>query len=91
MRHRNAHRKLSRNSSHRRAMLRELKRLVGRRIYVARSVVVVPDELALAIQLLDGRAVSEVRDALMVRLGCQKSKAYCLITAALVRRERRVL
>lgn len=67
----------------RRAMLRTLRALAGKRIYVSRKELVKPDELALALDLLSQMRVNEVRDALMTRLACRKTKAYKLITLAL--------
>lgn len=67
----------------RRAMLRTLRALAGRRLYISRKQLVAPDELAIALDLLGQMRVTEVRDALMVRLGCRKTKAYKLITLAL--------
>jgi len=68
----------------RRSMMRTLRGLAGRRLYIARRDVVAPDQLALAVDLLNQRMrVADCRDALMVRLGIKKTGAYKLITAAL--------
>lgn len=68
----------------RRAMMRALRGLAGRRLYIARRDVVAPDQLALAVDLLNQRRrVADCRDALMVRLCIGKTAAYKLITAAL--------
>lgn len=67
-----------------RAMMRVIRGLAGRRLYIARREVVAPEQLALAIELLNQRMrVAECRDALMVRLGVSRPTAYRLITAAL--------
>lgn len=68
----------------RRAMMRTIRGLAGRRLYIARRELVAPEQLALAVKLLDQRMrVAECRDALMVRLGVSRRTAYHLITAAL--------
>lgn len=68
----------------RRAMMRTIRGLAGRRLYITRRELVAPEQLALAVKLLDQRMrVVECRDALMVRLGCSMRNAYRLITAAL--------
>lgn len=67
----------------RKQVLRALKGLAGRRLFIARRAVVAPDELALAAALMDERPMAEAVHALCVRLQCGKSKAYRLITAAL--------
>lgn len=68
----------------RRAMMRALRSLSGRRLYIARRDVVAPDQLALAIDLLNQRMrVADCRDALMARLSIGRTAAYKLITAAL--------
>lgn len=65
---------------------------VGERCRVHYRDVVFPDELALALRLLDnGMSRPEARDALMVRLEASRAKAYRLLHAALDARGRRVL
>lgn len=67
----------------RRAMMRALRGMAGRRLYITRRDLVAPEELALAVSLLSEMRVAAVRDALMVRLQCGRQKAYSLITSAL--------
>jgi hypothetical protein len=67
----------------RRAMIRGLQGLAGRRVYIARRDLLAPDEAALAVSLLDTMTRGEACEALMVRLQCQRSKAYRLIRDAL--------
>ena len=71
-------------SDSRRSMMRTLRNMVGRRLYIARREVVAPDQLALAVDLLNQRMrVADCRDALMIRLAIGKTAAYKLIGAAL--------
>ena len=67
----------------RRQMLRSLQGMAGRRFFISRRDLVAPSESALAVTLLAQMTIAETRDALMQRIGCGKSKAYRLITAAL--------
>jgi len=63
---------------------RALKSFAGQRYHIRLRDVVFPEELALALQLLNqGLTRLEVRDILMVRLQASKRKAYRLIHAAL--------
>lgn len=72
-------------------MRRALRGLRGRSLYIASRYVVAPEQLSLCLSLLGTMPISEVRTALMVRLGVGKSKAYRLITAGLqARRDLRV-
>ena len=64
-------------------MLRVLRGLAGRRLYITRRELVAPDQLALAMRLMNEMRMNEAASALMVRLHVGKSKAYKLITAAL--------
>ena len=65
-------------------MMRTLRNRAGRRLYIARREVVAPDQLALAVDLLNQRMrVADCRDALMIRLTIGKTAAYKLIGAAL--------
>ena len=71
-------------SDSRRSMMRTLRNMAGRRLYIARREVVAPDQLALAVDLLIQRMrVADCRDALMIRLAIGKTAAYKLIGAAL--------
>ena len=78
-------------SDSRRSMMRTLRNMAGRRLYIARREVVAggvgtsaPDQLALAVDLLNQRMrVADCRDALMIRLTIGKTAAYKLIGAAL--------
>lgn len=67
----------------RRAMVRGLQGLAGRRVYIARRDLLAPEEVGLAVALLDTMTRAEASEALMVRLQCQRSKAYRLIRDAL--------
>jgi len=67
----------------RRLVMRTLRSMVGRRLYIAKSAVVAPDRLELALSLLATRGVAATREALMIRLSCGKTTAYKLISAAL--------
>ncbi len=61
-----------------------LRGLAGQRYHIRLRDVVYPEELALALQLLnEGRPRPEVRDILVERLQASKRKAYRLIHAAL--------
>lgn len=58
--------------------------LAGQRYRIRVRDVVYPEELALALQLLnEGRGRPEIKDILIARIGCSKYKAYRLINAAL--------
>lgn len=71
-------------SDSRRSMMRTLRNMAGRRLYIARREVVAPAQLALAVDLLNQRMrVADCRDALMIRLAIGKTAAYKLIGAAL--------
>lgn len=74
----------------RQLMLRTLRSLAGRRLYITRRDIVAPEQVALAVSLLNTMRVSEARDALMVRLGCERTKAYAVISAALQARRKAV-
>ena len=67
----------------RKAMIRGLQGLAGRRVWIARRDLLAPDEVALAVVLLDTMTRGEACEALMVRLQCQRTKAYRLIRDAL--------
>jgi len=63
---------------------RALRHLVGQRYRIRVRDVVHPEELALALSLLKGGMPRpEIKEALMVRLGISKAKAYRLIEQAL--------
>lgn len=61
-----------------------LRNLVGHRYRIRVREVVYPEELALAVKLLnEGRPRSEAKEILMIRLQISKPKAYRLLDAAL--------
>jgi hypothetical protein len=67
----------------RRAMVRGLQGMAGKRVYIAHRDILASDEVSLAVSLLETMARDEARDALMARLQCRRSKAYRLIRDAL--------
>lgn len=74
------------------ALWRVAHRFVGQRVRMRFRDIVEPDHLALAVSLLDaGMSRPDARVAIMERLQVRRTKAYCLLRAALDARRDRVL
>jgi hypothetical protein len=67
----------------RRVMRRGLAALSGRSIYINRSAIVGPEELAFVASMLGKMSSAELRDVVMIRLQCSRAKAYKLIKRAI--------